>query len=227
MSYEVPYSFSSVTMSSPELKLGESYLVVIGEKAEAITLEEVSASYGNAASDSFFGNMNWGGMRQRDLFEGFGDVAQPDLPEGAVAPQSGERGGRGRFQNANGEMPVPPEGSAMPQPPETGEMPSPPEDGGMQPAREQGEWPGMMQPPDRTEERPAPSEAQSPGTETAPADMAEEAESAPLETPAAAEDETAVLTGAPQPVGVQTWILLGACFLILAAGILLTVKYRQ
>jgi len=65
LSYEVPCSFSSVIMSCPEMKLGESYTVVIGDTAEKITLNEVSASYGNAQSEGFGGNMNWGGMQFR------------------------------------------------------------------------------------------------------------------------------------------------------------------
>ena len=226
MSYEVPCSFSSVTMSSPELKLGESYLVVIGEKVEAVTLEEVSASYGNAASEGFFGNMNWGGMRQRDLFEGFGDGSQPELPEGSAAPQPGGGGGRGRFQNTSGELPAPPDGSAVPQPPEDGEMPSPPEGDGMQPAQEQGERPDMMQSTDRAEPQPATEQAQTSGTGNAPAEETGELEAASPEGSAVA-DESVVPSDEPQPVGAQTWVLLGACFLVLAAGILLAVKYRQ
>ena len=75
LSYEVPCSFSSVILSSPELKLGETYTVVIGDTAEEmvigdtaeeITLNEISASYGDVQSEGFGGNMNWGdGMQFR------------------------------------------------------------------------------------------------------------------------------------------------------------------
>ena len=66
LSYEVPCSFSSVILSSPELKLGETYTMVIGDTAEEITLNEISASYGDAQSEGFGGNMNWGdGMQFR------------------------------------------------------------------------------------------------------------------------------------------------------------------
>ena len=60
ISYEVPCSFSSVILSSPEMKLGETYTVVIGDTVEEITLNVVSASYGDAQSEGFGGNMNWG-----------------------------------------------------------------------------------------------------------------------------------------------------------------------
>ena len=55
VSWEVPCSFSSVSLSIPEMRLGESYLMVIGEQGEEITLSEVSASYGDAQSGGFGG----------------------------------------------------------------------------------------------------------------------------------------------------------------------------
>ncbi|MBQ8075359.1 MAG: hypothetical protein IJ237_05165, partial [Oscillospiraceae bacterium] len=72
VSYEVPCSFSSVVISIPELEIGETYLLQIGENAEEITLSEVSASFGDAQSGMFFGKMNWGGMQGRENFHGFG-----------------------------------------------------------------------------------------------------------------------------------------------------------
>ena len=60
--YTPPCSFSSVALSCPEMRLGETYRVVIGGVAEEITLSETAAAYGNAASAMFGGSMNWGGM---------------------------------------------------------------------------------------------------------------------------------------------------------------------
>ena len=66
ISYEVPCSFSSLIISCPEMVQGETYTVVIGDTAEEITLEEVSASYGDVQSEGFGGRMNWGeGMQFR------------------------------------------------------------------------------------------------------------------------------------------------------------------
>lgn len=66
LSYEVPCSFSSVILSCPEIQLGGTYTVVIGDTAEELTVEEVSASYGDVKSEGFGGNMNWGnGMEFR------------------------------------------------------------------------------------------------------------------------------------------------------------------
>ena len=102
VSWEVPCSFSSVSLSIPEMRLGESYLMVIGEQVEEITLSEVSASYGDAQSSMFGGPMNWGGMQQRGDFGGF---------DGAFS---------------GGGRPEPPEGSFGGEMPDMGDMPSPP-----------------------------------------------------------------------------------------------------
>ena len=65
LSYEVPCSFSSVAISCPEMQMGETYLIAIGDSVEEITLDSVSASFGDAQSEGFGGPMNWGHMRFR------------------------------------------------------------------------------------------------------------------------------------------------------------------
>ncbi|MCR5747704.1 MAG: carbohydrate-binding domain-containing protein [Lachnospiraceae bacterium] len=69
-SYEVPQSFSSINFSCPELKVGETYAVIIGDNEEQVTIEEVSASYGDAKSEGFGGNhVGGGGMQPREMRE--------------------------------------------------------------------------------------------------------------------------------------------------------------
>ena len=82
ISYEVPCSFSSVILSSPEMKQGETYTVVIGDTVEEITLNEVSASYGDVQSEGFGGNMNWGdGMQFRPRrMQPFGQSSETEAP---------------------------------------------------------------------------------------------------------------------------------------------------
>ena len=65
LSYEAPCSFSSVAISCPEMQIGETYLIAIGDSVEEITLDSVSASFGDAQSEGFGGPMNWGHMRVR------------------------------------------------------------------------------------------------------------------------------------------------------------------
>ena len=69
---EVDASFTALTISCPEMQVGESYILYIGDEAEEITLEEMSASYGDAQSSGFGGTMNWGGMQSGENFGGRG-----------------------------------------------------------------------------------------------------------------------------------------------------------
>ncbi len=46
LSWEVPCSFSSVQLSSPDMKQGETYTVKIGDEETSITLEDTSSIYG-------------------------------------------------------------------------------------------------------------------------------------------------------------------------------------
>jgi hypothetical protein len=63
MSYEVPYAFTSVNLSCPEMKLGETYTIAAGETEETVTLEATTTTLGEAGT-SMFGGMNRGGMNQ-------------------------------------------------------------------------------------------------------------------------------------------------------------------
>lgn len=48
LSYEIPLSFTAVTISCPELKTGNTYTINIGEIADEITITEVAGTYGGA-----------------------------------------------------------------------------------------------------------------------------------------------------------------------------------
>ena len=132
--WEVPCSFSSAVLSVPELQLGETYLMVIGEDMQAITLDEVSASYGSGQSGGFGGSMNWGAMQPREDFGGFPEEASDgDMPS---PPADGED----RPEPPDGEIPEPPEDGFDGEAPDMSEMPSPPgSDGGQMPEPASGE----------------------------------------------------------------------------------------
>ena len=66
MSYEVPYAFTSVNISCPEMELGETYTISVGESEETITLEETTTTCGTAGG-SMFGGMNHGGPDGKSL----------------------------------------------------------------------------------------------------------------------------------------------------------------
>ena len=61
LSWEVPCSFSSAVLSSPDMQIGGTYTVIVGDSEETVTLSEVSAAYGDAQSTIFTGNMDRGG----------------------------------------------------------------------------------------------------------------------------------------------------------------------
>lgn len=198
LSYEAPNSFSSVTLSTPEMKLGESYLVVIGDKVEQITLTETSASYGDAASGGFGGHMNWGGMQHRDDFQGFENAdgtmpERPERPEGETGGHGfGGNGERPQWPDFSGEAPTPPEGmeegTEPPAMPEDGTMP---EDGSAQPM---GGRPGGGQ-EQQSDQQIAQGEA-------------------------AAEEKESTITG-------ETWLLVALSVAALIAGLILAIRYKQ
>ena len=110
LSWEVPCSFSSALISCPEMQVGNSYQVVIGDSTEEITIEEISSSYGDAQSGMGGGNMG-GGMQHGGDFSGWpfsdttedeGTTSEESTTEGSTAEDSTE--------NAQGDMPAMPEG---------------------------------------------------------------------------------------------------------------------
>lgn len=127
LSKEIPYSFSSAVLSTPELKIGDSCTITVGDTQESITID-------NSSNTSFGrGGMFGGGMR------GGGDRAsRPDRQAFGERPEKGEFSGETE----------PPEGmefSGEKEPPEGMEFPGekePPE--GM-------EFPGEMEPPEGLE----------------------------------------------------------------------------
>jgi hypothetical protein len=50
LSWEVPYSFSSLNISSPDLIVGETYTIYVGDESESVTLEDVVTTVGEAAA---------------------------------------------------------------------------------------------------------------------------------------------------------------------------------
>ncbi|MBR1658702.1 MAG: carbohydrate-binding domain-containing protein [Oscillospiraceae bacterium] len=111
LSYTAPCAFSCVNLSCPALEVGGTYLMVIGDNVEEITLSDVSASYGDAQSGGFGGMMNFGGMRPR----GNGEDG-----EGFQSFGGGGRG-RGRRGTETEDFPAPPDGGEMPEMPDFGD----------------------------------------------------------------------------------------------------------
>lgn len=181
LSYTPPCSFSAVALSCPEMQLGETYTVVIGDREEQITLDAVNTT-----------NAGTGGFGAWQMGPGGGRGERPD--------GMGRPGGRAVTpEDEDGTMPVPPDfGGEMP---DFSDMPAPPDFGGPPPEfgskRESGEA-------DQRE--------------------SEQPENAHQEPDASL--TVAGVEAGPQPVSSETRRMIGACFLVLAAGILFAVKYK-
>lgn len=58
LTWEVPNSFSSVTLSCPEMTIGETYTIQLGDSQEDVTLDSVAATLGESSSGMTGFNMN-------------------------------------------------------------------------------------------------------------------------------------------------------------------------
>ena len=114
LSWEVPCSFSSALISCPEMQVGNSYQVVIGDSSEEITIEEISSSYGDAQSGMTGGGMGGGMQPGGDIQPGGGFEGWPfnDTTEGTASEDSTTEGSTAEdsTENAQGDMPAMPEG---------------------------------------------------------------------------------------------------------------------
>ncbi|MBR7074685.1 MAG: carbohydrate-binding domain-containing protein [Oscillospiraceae bacterium] len=227
LSYAPPCDFSSVSLSSPAFKLGETYTVVVGDEAGEITFDSVSISSGSAGAFGGFGGM---GGRGRQQWQNADGAERPSDMSG-WGGQPGETGGMGSQPgNADGAMPTPPDfGGEMP---DFSDMPTPPDFGGEMP-----DFSDMPAPPDMGGMGGAVpgSDGEAPDPSAMPQnmggghmrhdDMPEAMQNAAEEAAELAIEET--LPAGPQPVSTHTWIMLAACALALMLGILIAVKYRQ
>ena len=62
LSWEVPCSYSAVTISHPSMTVGNDYTIAVGESSETITLDSISTTYGEAAQGGM-GGMGRGGFK--------------------------------------------------------------------------------------------------------------------------------------------------------------------
>ena len=101
-SWKVPCSFTSALISCPQMQVGESYQVVIGETSEEITVEEVSSTYGDAQSSMPGGDMNGGGRHSRG-------GSKEDATGDGAADSTADSGDGAAADNTQGTPPQKPE----------------------------------------------------------------------------------------------------------------------
>ena len=93
MSYVVPNSFTSSNISCPEMKLGETYTIIVGETEETVTLDETSVTCG-AAGSSMFGGMNQDGTQQGNFGRtgGHGGPGGRNFSQGTASEENAAQG---------------------------------------------------------------------------------------------------------------------------------------
>ena len=216
LSYTPTQSFNSIFLSCPEMKVGETYTVVIGETEEKLTLDSDAVTLGSAGMGSMGGGFFRGGGRGRGMNWGTatvtadGTATDGTITDGTAEPGEMPQGGPGGMMPPDGQMP-PFDGTEMPQGGPGGMMPPdgqmPPFDGTMTPgagipSKEGGMGHGDMGGP-----------------------MGQGFEQGQT---AAEEELTTVPTGKSlSEFGPETWILLGTSFLAIFAAILFALKFRR
>ncbi|MBQ1922907.1 MAG: carbohydrate-binding domain-containing protein [Lachnospiraceae bacterium] len=241
LSWEVPYGFTSVSFSCPEMEKGESYTVLAGDQEESVTLTAMSTAAGTAGTGMSSGGMaggfhDRGGSPSQDDTENQDASAAYEDPAGSSSSEfrrEGARKGGGRSrdretsfgESSAGEMPEMPGG----QPPEMpdGEMPQMPD--GEPPEMPDGEMPQKPQTPDQgtagTEDgedaslQDLPSDSQSPGM-TGGKEAAGSGDTASFSGSGEAAEKTS-------SYDVETYLLSAASFIVLAVGLAAAMAFRR
>jgi hypothetical protein len=219
LSWEVPYSFTSVSFSCPEMEKGGSYTVKAGDHEESVTLTAMSTSAGTAGTGMSSGGMaggfrGGGGRPDQDASAAYEDPAESSS-SGFRREGARKGGGRGRDREASFE-----ESSA-------GEMPEMP--GGEPPEMPDGEMPQMPQTPDQgtagTEDgedaslQDLPSDSQGPGM-TGREEAAGSDDTASSSGPGEAAEKTSSYDS-------ETYLLSAASVMVLAAGLAAALAFRR
>ncbi len=134
---EIPCSFTSVIISSPEISVGDTLTLNVGENSTEITVDNSTASGMWGGFDGFRpGNRGDEGGRENQ--ENNGAQNRPDAPNGGSSKSNAE-GNSGNMQNSPKDMPDMSDGN-MPSPPDGG-MPNQPD--GSMPSLPDGNMPEM------------------------------------------------------------------------------------
>ena len=249
LSWEVPCSFSSALVSCPQMEKGSTYTVVIGDDTEEITLEEISASYGDAQSSMFGGNMNWGGMKHRGgrFNNNMNNMNQDGMSAGTTSTGSADTGSTDTAAAAVMDgMQGRPDGGQMP--PDMTAMQDASQDGStqagqvsqdmtaMQDASQNGSTQAGQVSQDMAE-MPGASQDGSTQTGQMPSDMShggmtggpmqERQEQQEQKQSQEEEDDAAAEKSNAEPVDPKTWCILGGCTLLLLAGIAVGKLYQR
>ena len=225
LSWEVPYGFTSVSFSCPEMEKGGSYTVRAGDQEESVTLTAMSTAVGTAGTGMSSGGMA-GGFHDRGGSPSQDDTENQDASAAYEDPaefsssgfrQGGPRkgGGRGRDREASfgesstGEMPRMPDGEPPEMPDrEMPQMPQTPDQGTA--GTEDGEGASLQD---------LPSDFQGPGM-TGREEAAGSDDIASFSKPEEAAEKTSSYDS-------ETYLLSAASVMVLAAGLAAALAFRR
>jgi len=225
LSYAPTQSFNSIFLSCPEMKIGETYTVVIGETEEELTLDSDAVTVGSAGMGAMGGGFFRGGGGRSNRGGGWGtataaaDESTSDgtITDGTAEPGDMPQGGPGGMMRPDGQMPAF-DGTTMPE-----------FDGTMMP---QGGPGGMMRPDGQMPAFDGTTMPEFDGTMMPQGggmggrmmdhgfDQHQEAETA---------EETAVVSTAKAltEFGSEIWLLFGSSILVLLAALIFALKYKK
>ena len=226
MEFTLECSATCLILSCPELKVGETYLFATGDNVDEISVEEVSATYGDSQSSMFGGKMNFGNMMGREDFRSkrnsFGG-------EGGGHGHGGEKGPGENHgdKNGNGGENVSGSESGPGGPGEDGtdaasgsEMPPMPTQVPDMPDGEAPEGVEDMTPPDMPDGE-APEGMEMSG------DMGQ---GGPMGMPGmenAAQEEEEETGHSITEYDLNTWLIYGGCFALAIAGVIIAAAYKR
>ena len=223
LSWDVPCSFSSALISCPEMQVGNSYQVVIGDSSEEITIEEISTSYGDAQSDMGNGNMGGGMQHGGEIQPGGGFEGWPfsDTTEGTASEDSTTEDST---ENAQGDMPAMPEGMQEGHGGPGGHGGR--GNGQTPPDMSQDGATEMQTPPDMNQDGTTEGQTQSEmhDGQTGGPMMGEQGQQ---ETSQEAEDQAEEQTVTAQTVDAGSWKIYGGCAALLIAAIAVSKFYKR
>lgn len=223
LSWDVPCSFSSALISCPEMQVGNSYQVVIGDSSEEITIEEISTSYGDAQSDMGNGNMGGGMQHGGKIQPGGGFEGWPfsDTTEGTASEDSTTEDST---ENAQGDMPAMPEGMQEGHGGPGGHGGR--GNGQTPPDMSQDGATEMQTPPDMNQDGTTEGQTQSEmhDGQTGGPMMGEQGQQ---ETSQEAEDQAEEQTVTAQTVDAGSWKIYGGCAALLIAAIAVSKFYKR
>lgn len=207
LSYTPACSYSSVSFSSPELAVGETYTVAYGENSAELAIDSTAMSVGTASGMGGMGGMMHGNMRGDQQ----GNMTQGNMSQYSMSQDNADSSSSDQY-SADATLQGDGTGTAQGDASDTTTE----------------SLPG--QPGEAGSDRPAPPDGQM-GEMADFSQMNDLSQGRNAENSASASDSSGSGNSSSfvslEELDMNVWILLGASFLTLAAAIIFAMKYRR